>query len=102
METLRDKTSGEVSVCGFSIDQNPSEIKKCIGVQLQAAGYYPSLTLLELIDLFANPKFLDNSFVWISNAFMYESSIFQMGWEKCKLAHYNLISLNKTCTITET
>ncbi len=53
METLRDKTSGEVSVCGFSIDQNPSEIKKCIGVQLQAAGYYPSLTLLELIDLFA-------------------------------------------------
>lgn len=56
----------------------------------------------ELIDLFADPKFLDNSFVWISNAFMYEPSIFQIGWEKCKLAHHNLILLNKTCTITET
>jgi len=56
----------------------------------------------KLIDLFANPKFLDNSFVWISNAFMYEPNIFQIGWEKCKLAHHNLILQNKTCTITET
>jgi hypothetical protein len=56
----------------------------------------------QLIDLFANPKFLDNSFVWISNAFMYEPNIFQIGWEKCKLAHHNLILQNKTCTITET
>ena len=56
----------------------------------------------ELIDLFANPKFLDNSFVWISNAFMYEPTIFQHGWDSCKMARHNLITLNKTCTITET
>jgi hypothetical protein len=55
----------------------------------------------ELIDLFADTKFLDNSFVWISNAFMYEPSIFRVGWEKCKLAKHNLITSNKTCTITE-
>ena len=30
-----------------------NQIKKFIGVQLQAAGYYPSLTLLELLRLFA-------------------------------------------------
>ena len=53
IETLREKTSGEVTVSGFSIDQHPNEIKKIIGVQLQAAGYYPSLTLTELIELFA-------------------------------------------------
>jgi ABC-2 type transport system ATP-binding protein len=53
METLRPKTSGEVIIDGFSIDEDPSEIKKIIGVQLQAAGYYPSLTLSELLDLFA-------------------------------------------------
>jgi len=53
IETLRDKTSGEVMVNGFSVDKNPDAIKKCIGVQLQAAGYYPNLNLSELIVLFS-------------------------------------------------
>jgi len=53
IETLREKTEGRVSVCGFDLDKNASEIKKRIGVQLQAAGYYPGLHLRELIDLFS-------------------------------------------------
>ena len=53
IETLREKTSGEVLVGTFSIDKDANEIKKMIGVQLQAAGYYPSLTLLELLRLFS-------------------------------------------------
>ncbi len=53
METLREKTSGEITIDGLSLDKNPDEIKKIIGVQLQAAGYYPNLYLTELIDLFA-------------------------------------------------
>lgn len=53
METLRQKTSGEVRVDGFDLDKSPNEIKKIIGVQLQTSGYYPSLNLSELIDLFA-------------------------------------------------
>lgn len=53
LETLRDKTSGEVMVDGFSVDQDPGNIKKRIGVQLQAAGYYPNLNLTELIELFS-------------------------------------------------
>jgi ABC-2 type transport system ATP-binding protein len=53
IETLRDKTSGEVSVDGFSIDKDADDIKKRIGVQLQAAGYYPNLNLSELIVLFS-------------------------------------------------
>ena len=52
IETLRDKTSGEISVDGFSIDKDADDIKKRIGVQLQAAGYYPNLNLSELIVLF--------------------------------------------------
>ncbi len=52
IETLRDKTSGMVTVDGFDIDTQAGEIKKRIGVQLQAAGYYPSLNLTELIKLF--------------------------------------------------
>lgn len=53
LETLREKTSGEVLVDGFSVDQDPGSIKKRIGVQLQAAGYYPNLNLTELIELFS-------------------------------------------------
>ncbi len=53
IETLREKTSGEVVVNGFSIDKNPINIKRIIGVQLQAAGYYPNLNLTELLELFS-------------------------------------------------
>ncbi len=53
IETLREKTSGEVWVDGFNLADSPNEIKKIIGVQLQTSGFYPSLTLSELITLFA-------------------------------------------------
>jgi ABC-2 type transport system ATP-binding protein len=53
IETLRQKTSGEVMVNGFNLDKDPDEIKKIIGVQLQTSGFYPGLNLLELIELFA-------------------------------------------------
>ena len=53
IETLREKTSGEIMVNGFNLDTDPNEIKKIIGVQLQTSGFYPGLNLLELIDLFA-------------------------------------------------
>lgn len=53
IETLRPKTSGDVIVDGFNLDKQPGEIKKIIGVQLQSAGYYPNLNLLELLNMFA-------------------------------------------------
>lgn len=53
IETLRNKTSGEVIVDGFNVDKDPDSIKQRIGVQLQAAGYYPNLNLSELINLFS-------------------------------------------------
>src|SRR4026209_2769070 len=53
IETLRDKTSGEVNVDGINLDSDPDKIKKIIGVQLQTSGYYPGLNLLELITLFS-------------------------------------------------
>lgn len=53
IETLRTKTSGKVIVDGLDLDKQPDEIKKIIGVQLQTSGFYPGLTLLELISLFA-------------------------------------------------
>src|SRR3954467_12690808 len=52
IETLRDKTSGEVMVDGMNLDKSPNDIKQIIGVQLQSAGYYPNLNLRQLIALF--------------------------------------------------
>jgi ABC-2 type transport system ATP-binding protein len=53
IETLREKTSGEITVNGFSVDHDANKIKRIIGVQLQAAGYYPNLNLVELLELFS-------------------------------------------------
>ncbi|GAB1462964.1 ABC transporter ATP-binding protein [Pedobacter sp.] len=53
IETLRDKTSGEVWVDGLNVETDANAIKQIIGVQLQAAGYYPNLNLTELLELFA-------------------------------------------------
>lgn len=52
IETLREKTEGKVTVDGLDLDKDPEAIKTRIGVQLQTSGYYPGLTLTELIDLF--------------------------------------------------
>lgn len=52
IETLRQKTSGDVIVDGLNLDRQPHDIKKIIGVQLQTSGYYPGLNLLQLIELF--------------------------------------------------
>ena len=53
IETLRQKTSGSVSVNGLNLDTDADNIKKIIGVQLQTSGYYPGLNLMELIQLFS-------------------------------------------------
>lgn len=54
----------------------------------------------EIIDLFKIPKFPPDSFVWISNAFLYEPNIFRYGWSKCKQSHLDLIKTNKDSIIT--
>lgn len=53
IETLREKTSGEILVNGLNLDKEQEEIKKIIGVQLQTSGYYPNLNLVELLELFS-------------------------------------------------
>jgi ABC-2 type transport system ATP-binding protein len=53
IETLREKSSGEILIDGLNVERDQNAIKKIIGVQLQAAGYYPNLTLMELLDLFS-------------------------------------------------
>lgn len=53
IETLRAKTSGKILVDNIDLDISPQKIKQIIGVQLQAAGYYPMLNLVQIIRLFA-------------------------------------------------
>lgn len=53
METLREKSSGKVYINKLDLDEAGDQIKKIIGVQLQTSGFYPGLTLMELIGLFS-------------------------------------------------
>ncbi len=54
IEGLKQQTSGEVKVLGFDNLASSSDIKKRIGVQLQSSEYLPSVTLVELLELFAS------------------------------------------------
>ncbi|KAB2881064.1 ABC transporter ATP-binding protein [bacterium] len=53
METLREKTSGDIWINGFNVDTDQNQIKQNIGVQLQESGFYPNLKLVEMLELFA-------------------------------------------------
>lgn len=53
IETLREKSEGEIIVDGMNLDKQAAGIKKIIGVQLQTSGFYPGLNLIELLELFA-------------------------------------------------
>lgn len=52
-ETLQKQTSGTVIVDGINTVEQPWEVKRRIGVQLQSAGFYPELNLVELLNMFA-------------------------------------------------
>src|SRR5437764_15198409 len=52
IETLRQKTSGEVLVNGVNLDKDQSAIKNVLGVQLQTSGYYANMNRTEFFDLF--------------------------------------------------
>src|SRR3954467_2847627 len=52
IETLKPPTSGNVTGDGIDIRRDPEAIKQRIGIQLQSAGFYPYLTLTELLEMF--------------------------------------------------
>lgn len=53
IETLRKPTSGHIEVDDVNVLEHPWVVKSRIGVQLQEAGFYPDLTLVELLKMFA-------------------------------------------------
>ena len=53
LEGLTDIDSGTARIDGLDVKDNPYAVKKIIGVQLQANEYFDSVSLTELLDLFA-------------------------------------------------
>lgn len=53
IETLKEPTSGEIKVGGYDTRSDGNSVKSLIGVQLQSAGFYPELTLIDLLNMFA-------------------------------------------------
>lgn len=54
IEGLKKQTSGKIEVLGFDNLKSTIEIKQRIGVQLQSSSYLPSLSLVELLNLFSS------------------------------------------------
>jgi ABC-2 type transport system ATP-binding protein len=52
LEGLKDIDEGLASINSIDVTSNPYEIKKLIGVQLQANEYFDNMTLVELLKLF--------------------------------------------------
>ncbi|HZT07302.1 MAG TPA: ABC transporter ATP-binding protein [Chloroflexota bacterium] len=53
METLQQPTSGRVLIDGIDARGDSWAVKSRIGVQLQTAGFYPELSLIQLLRMFA-------------------------------------------------
>jgi ABC-2 type transport system ATP-binding protein len=53
METLQKPTAGTVVIDGLDVLSNAWAVKSRIGVQLQSAGFYPELSLVQLLSFFA-------------------------------------------------
>jgi ABC-2 type transport system ATP-binding protein len=53
METLQKPTGGSVSIDGLDVQRDAWAVKTRIGVQLQSSGFYPELTLVQLLEWFA-------------------------------------------------
>jgi ABC-2 type transport system ATP-binding protein len=52
IETLRPIDGGEIHIDGLNVRKNPRDVKKRIGVQLQASAFFDQLRLTELLLLF--------------------------------------------------
>lgn len=53
METLQKPTAGTVTIDGTDVLRDPWAVKSRIGVQLQSSGFYPELSLVQLLEMFA-------------------------------------------------
>jgi ABC-2 type transport system ATP-binding protein len=54
VEGIREPTSGRATVLGLDSVRQREEVKRRIGVQLQAAAYFDYLTLQEILELFGS------------------------------------------------
>ncbi|MEW6510349.1 MAG: ABC transporter ATP-binding protein [Bacteroidota bacterium] len=52
IETLRPIDEGSVTLQGLDVRREPQQVKRIIGVQLQASSFFDKLTLVELLSLF--------------------------------------------------
>jgi ABC-2 type transport system ATP-binding protein len=52
IEGMRPIDEGSAIIDGVDVRKNPREVKRRIGIQLQASAFFDELTLVELLDLF--------------------------------------------------
>jgi hypothetical protein len=91
LETLPESVEMTAPVCGTY--NPPTDLKEFW------KEWHSTKVEFVNIDLFDQPVFQKNSLIWVSNVFKYEPTIFEKGWEVCKMAQLDLKNLNTTSTI---
>ena len=54
IEGMRPIDAGSATIDGVDVGRDPREVKRRIGIQLQASAFFDELTLVELLDLFGH------------------------------------------------
>ena len=54
IEGMRPIDEGSATIDGIDVRRDPREVKRRIGIQLQASAFFDELTLVELLDLFGH------------------------------------------------
>jgi len=54
IEGMRPIDEGSATIDGVDVRRDPREVKRRIGIQLQASAFFDELTLVELLDLFGH------------------------------------------------
>ena len=90
-ETIEEKHGAEVAIYG---EYAPTDF-----VKDNWSKWHNMDVNFELINLFDTPRFKPNSLIWISNAFHYEATIFEHGWDFVKNKFEELTKSNSDCII---
>jgi ABC-2 type transport system ATP-binding protein len=61
IEGLRSPDAGQISIAGINVLEQPEQVKRRIGIQLQSTSLFDFLTVGELVGLFASLYGADNS-----------------------------------------
>lgn len=84
-----------------TVDVKPPTSGKYTVLDIDWERWHDTEVSFEKVNLFDLPKFPQESFIWVSNIFRYEPTIFEYGYDRVTTCKKELQNCNKDSIITE-